>query len=112
MAKFCTHCGTEVSDDAVICVNCGCAIEQAKPAAPAAAPAGKVQVSLILGIVGIIFSWLIAIVGHVTSIIGIVFGIKEYKQTNQKLGLILSIVGEVFSILSSIIGAVAFSSIM
>ena len=110
MAKFCTHCGTEVSDDAVICVNCGCAIEQ-KPAAPAAAPAGKIQVSVILGIVGIIFAWLLAIIGHITSIIGIVFGIKEYKQTNKMLGLILSIVGEVFAILSSIIGAVALSGV-
>lgn len=26
MAKFCSHCGKEVSDEAVVCVNCGCAI--------------------------------------------------------------------------------------
>ena len=28
--KFCTHCGNEVNDDAVICVKCGCAISKEK----------------------------------------------------------------------------------
>lgn len=27
MAKFCSHCGKEVDSNAVICVNCGCALE-------------------------------------------------------------------------------------
>ena len=26
MAKFCTHCGNEVNENAVVCVKCGCAI--------------------------------------------------------------------------------------
>ena len=30
--KFCTHCGAQVHEEAVICVKCGCAIPQAKPA--------------------------------------------------------------------------------
>ena len=71
----------------------------------------KAKVSLILGIIGIVFAWLFALVGHITSIIGIVIGIKEYKETEKMTGLILSIIGEVCSIFSSIIGAVAFSSI-
>lgn len=25
--KFCTHCGKEIMDEAVICVGCGCAVE-------------------------------------------------------------------------------------
>lgn len=25
--RFCTHCGKEISDDAVICVGCGCAVK-------------------------------------------------------------------------------------
>lgn len=30
--KYCTHCGKELLDDAVICVGCGCATEQPKAA--------------------------------------------------------------------------------
>ena len=26
MAKFCSHCGKEIHDDAVICVHCGCSV--------------------------------------------------------------------------------------
>ena len=67
--------------------------------------------SLILGIVGIIFAWLFALVGHITSIIGIVLGIKEYRQNGKMAGLILSIIGEVCSILSSAIGAAIAAAI-
>ena len=33
--KFCSHCGKEVMDEAVICPGCGCSVApQAQPAAP------------------------------------------------------------------------------
>jgi len=25
--KFCTHCGAEINEDAVICVKCGCSVK-------------------------------------------------------------------------------------
>ena len=103
MAKFCTHCGNEINKNADVCIKCGCMVK--KP------PQHQTKVSLILGIIGIVFAWLFALVGHITSIIGIIIGIKEYKETEKMTGLILSIIGEVCSIFSSIIGAVAFSSI-
>ena len=28
MAKFCTHCGSEVNENAVVCLHCGCAVPQ------------------------------------------------------------------------------------
>lgn len=28
MAKFCSNCGKEVNDNAVICVNCGCSLDK------------------------------------------------------------------------------------
>ncbi len=113
--KFCTHCGNEVNEHAAVCIKCGCAI------APSARTNSittsqtntdsKTYMSVILGIIGIIFAWLFALVGHITSIIGIILGIKEYKETEKMTGLVLSIIGEVCSIFSSIIGAVAVSSI-
>lgn len=27
--SYCTHCGAQVNDEAVVCVNCGCAIKSA-----------------------------------------------------------------------------------
>ena len=59
---------------------------------------------MILGIVGIVFAFLLAIVGHATSIPGIVLGYKEYKKNGNKTGLILSIIGETLSVISSLIG--------
>ena len=32
--KDCTKCGHEINDDAVVCPNCGCAVQPARPAAP------------------------------------------------------------------------------
>ncbi len=28
--KYCSHCGKEVADDAVICVSCGCMVENTR----------------------------------------------------------------------------------
>ena len=107
MAKFCTHCWNEINENADVCIKCGCKGEK-NTFTPTDE---KTQVSLVLGIVGIVFAWLFAFVGHITSIIGIVIGIKEYKETEKMTGLVLSIIGEVCSIFSSIIGAVVFSSV-
>ena len=46
------------------------------------------------------------IVGHITSIIGIIVGVKEYKTTGKTTGLIVSIIGEVCSVASSLIGII------
>ncbi len=69
----------------------------------------QTSVSLILGIIGIVFAWIFALIGHIISIIGIVMGIKEYKETDKVIGLVLSIIGEVCSIISSAIGVIMVS---
>ena len=61
----------------------------------------------VLGIIGIIVSWLFAIAGHIVSIVGIINGVKEYKRTGKKTGLTLSIIGEACAVLSSLIGIAA-----
>lgn len=72
-------------------------------------PVQQNKTSMVLGIIGIVFSFLFALVGHATSIPGIVIGYKEYKKNGYKTGLILSIIGESLSVLSSLIG---FLSVM
>ena len=106
MAKYCSHCGREVNENAVVCINCGCAIQQEANNSITPTPKSKPKAGTVLGILGIVFAWLFALVGHALSIIGIITGIKEYKNENKMSGLILSIIGEVCAILSSVIGAV------
>ena len=81
------------------------------PAAPQSNEGGnkKTSVAMILGIIGIVFAWLFAIVGHAVSIIGIVMGSKEYKETGKNTGLIVSVIGEICSIISSLIGIAMMS---
>ena len=100
-------------DKAVICPSCGCVIKKdvIKTSISPSETNKKTQTSVTLGIIGIVFAWLFALVGHIISIIGIILGIKEYKETEKMTGLILSIIGEVCSIFSSIIGAVALSGL-
>ena len=103
MSKYCSNCGNEVDDDAVVCIKCGCAIKQEEERSACAGSA--------LGILGIVFAWLFAIVGHILSIIGIVVGINEYKKTGKVVGLILSIIGEICAIISSVMGMLIMSGV-
>ena len=62
------------------------------------------KTALVLGILGIVFSFFFALAGHILSIIGIVIGNKEKKTMNYSTGLTLSIIGEVCSAISSLLG--------
>ena len=103
---YCSVCGKEVLDTAVVCPGCGCMVNgNTKKNIVSANNANvKTQTSFVLGIIGIVSAFIFALAGHICSIIGIVFGIKEYKESNIMTGLILSIIGEVASVISSIIG--------
>lgn len=54
--------------------------------------------SLVVGILSIVFSLLIALVGDVLGIVGIVMSVSKRKVYNTKAGLICSIIGLVLSI--------------
>ena len=71
----------------------------------------KAYGALICGIIGIVFSFLFALVGHAASITGIVLGAKEKKTQGSSAGLIVSIIGEVLSVISSLIGLVSMLSL-
>ena len=106
---FCTKCGKEVRDEAVVCTGCGCVLQNGGTVSGVPGTGKKTQTAAIFGIIGIVFAWIFALIGHITSIIGIVQGIKEYKESDNMTGLVLSIIGEVLSIMSSVIGAITFS---
>ncbi len=97
--KYCSKCGEELNEDAVVCLNCGCAVnEETKQAATS-----KKSV-IVLGILGIIFAWLFALAGHVLSIIGLVIGWDEKKKIGRSVGFTLCVVGECCAIVNSVLG--------
>ena len=61
--KFCQHCGAEINDEAVVCVKCGCAVNNAAASQPAATAnavdnsvsAGLVILSVLIPLFGIIY---------------------------------------------------------
>ena len=63
------------------------------------------KISLRCGIAGIIGALLFALVGFISSIIGLIYGVKA----NYTAGIILNIVALVLSVISSIIGVAMMS---
>lgn len=101
--KYCTHCGGEMADEAVVCVNCGCAA----PSKSAKLPVGEDTPSTGLNIL----AFLIPLVGL------ILYLMKHEQQPNQakaigKWAIIGFIVGIIFSIIYSAISAMALMSYM
>lgn len=45
--KYCTHCGAEIMDDAVICVHCGCKVESKSAAATATSSSNSVLATIV-----------------------------------------------------------------
>lgn len=78
---FCRYCGTQLKDDAVFCHNCGAAVNgQTPPSAhhtnqptyqqPIQQQPATTNNENSIAIVGFVFSFLIAIVGLICSIVG------------------------------------------
>lgn len=52
--KYCQRCGAEVNENAVVCVKCGCSIQQAKEVDNSVS-AGLVILSVLIPLFGIIY---------------------------------------------------------
>lgn len=121
---FCPVCGKEIPNGAAACMGCGCMVKsfnqnmmsrpayQPTPQYYAPSSDRQIDIAAILGILGILFAFIFALIGHVLSIIGIVIGLKEYREMGNRTGLAISIIGEVLCICSSVIGAITGAMIM
>lgn len=101
---YCTHCGKEINDDAVICVNCGVPTKNMQASMQAGAvEEKKLNAFGVAGfVVGILSLWLGAYflvasaVGLTLSIVGMV-KMKNCKTNGFAIaGLIISICSLVF----------------
>lgn len=112
---FCLKCGKEIADDAMRCPFCDCPTENAGEMVDTTAidPTVKTAKSfgitaIILGALGILWAWLLAIFGWGLSGAGLVVGLvgrnKNKYVTSCKVGIILSSIGIACSFISSLIG--------
>ena len=116
--KFCEKCGKELLDDAVVCMGCGCSVPKTATPAPknSAAPAEKesktsspvASAGVVIGIIGIIAAWLIALLGYMFGGAGLICAIVAKKKNpmdkKAKTALGLSLIALGCSIINSIIG--------
>lgn len=62
---YCKNCGNQIHDDAVVCVHCGCPVQQNATDKACAKPKSNA-----LAIIGFILSFLIPVAGLICSILG------------------------------------------
>lgn len=67
--------------------------------------------SLVMGILSIVFALLIALVGDILGIIGIVMSVSKRKAYNTKTGLICSIIGLVLAIGNHVLSVLMMMSL-
>ncbi len=70
--KFCSHCGKEIMDEAVVCVNCGCPVAGAAPSAPTS-PAVADEVSIGL-----------CILAALIPLFGIIYWPVKHRETPKR----------------------------
>ena len=105
---FCGKCGKELENNTQYCPFCG---ENVKLIDTTKKTEDSIFIpSLILGIIGICFSMLFALIGHICCIVGICIHPKKENYSNRN-SYYVCIVGEVLSIISSILGFMIFASL-
>ena len=72
--KFCTHCGKELMDEAVVCPGCGCSVtNQSQTAQPATQYQGDDTVSVGL-----------CVLSALIPLFGIIYWPVKHKETPKK----------------------------
>ena len=115
---FCSKCGKEISDEALICPGCGCPVENSREqnCVSSSQMAERTEasslglVSVILGIVGIVMGLLLAFLGYAFgggALVCALFSLKKYPGDKKgNTGMILAIVSLACAVLNSIFGII------
>ena len=105
MSKFCSNCGNEVVDEAVICPKCGASTGQNTVVGN-----NNNGTSNGMATAGFILSFFVPLLGLIFSILGL----KKVKETNtgkglSTAGIIISSIALFITLISVIIFSVAFT---
>lgn len=105
MAKFCSHCGNELVDEAVICPKCGVSTGQNSVVG------NNNNASNGMATAGFILSFFIPLLGLIFSILGL----KKVKETNtgkglSTAGIIISSIALFITLVVTIIFIIAFNT--
>ena len=113
---YCLKCGKEIDDSSITCPFCGCATENAGIPIDShtvddslKSADGLGTSAMVIGGIGIIVAWLLAILGYIVGGAGIAVALyarSKCKESNKaKKGLIISVVALGCAVINSIIGA-------
>lgn len=106
--KYCSHCGNQLADEAVICPQCGCAANAGFQPNPNGAQTSQLSP---LAIVGFVFAFIGPLVGLICSIIANKNAVQENDERSRsfsKAGIIISAVLLGIEVLSILIVAFVF----
>ncbi len=134
--KYCTKCGHELRDDAILCPNCGCLVQAEKPVEKVADTKDRklnINLSLFLGVY-VFFNGLMFLIQNrfyryyyvdlhtvlqntiisVFCILNAVPNLKSRQKNNIStlLGFIFSIAGIVLLLVSFIFSAVEYGGVL
>ena len=87
---YCKNCGNEINDHAVVCIHCGCAVEQ-----PEAQRAREPQKTNVLGIIGFVLAFLVPLAGLICSAIGYKRADRDYNGSCKGLALAGTIISAI-----------------
>ena len=103
--KYCTHCGTEIVDEAVICTKCGCAVGQIVQGSSGVNNKfiGGL-VTLLSGIVGLIYS-LITISSDMkpSGFLGLQYTYKSPLTSHEVMMIAILIISIIVAIIGGIV---------
>lgn len=107
MSKFCSNCGNEVADEAVICPKCGVSVSQ-----NTAVSNNNNGTSNGMATAGFILSFFVPLLGLIFSILGL----KKVKETSAGKGLatagiIISSIALFITLIMIIVSVATFNGI-
>jgi hypothetical protein len=109
--KYCTHCGNEIVDEAVVCTKCGCAVGQIiQSSSGVGSKFIGGLVTLILGIVGLIFS-LVTISSDMkpSGFMGLYLTYRPPLTEHEVMMIAILIISIIVAIVGGIILIIGFS---
>lgn len=99
--KYCTHCGAEMHDEAVVCIKCGCAAQPVNTAANVSNNKNDVAVA------AIIFAFLFPLLGFILGCVGLG---KSGKLNGEGQGI--SVAAILISLINITLSLVLFFTVL